>query len=317
MSGNYAIPAAYPLSPHVSLPAIVPAPRDECAAVVLLAGVLRPTEWHDAIARPLLDLPVDQEQTLLDLWHGQAAALARSHAPSGMPLRVRLDHATAVPSRPRRRRDLVRVAVDRDAQAWRGSGGVLCDVTAEYADDARVVAVHAAQVPLRSLRAVVAELYDANADVALTAPERGACGGVMLLRCAALRELPDIGFCDFNEQALPIIARRFVTRAVARPTPVGMPVRTRAGYVQALRLYHRTRQGIAAGGHMAEDWKPAFGIIEHGASVHPTAQVLDSVVLRGARVERGAVLVRSVVCPGAVVRRDRVLVDQLARAGGG
>ena len=139
--------------------------------------------------------------------------------------------------------------------------------------------------------------------------------GVMLVRCAALRDLPHVGFCDFHEQALPLIAKRFVTRAVPRPSPVALPVRTRSGYIQALRQYHRTRQ-VAAGGHLAEDWKPAFSIIEHGANVHPTAQLLDSVALRGARVEHGAVLVRSVVCPGAVVRRGRVLIDQLVRAGG-
>jgi ADP-glucose pyrophosphorylase len=107
-----------------------------------------------------------------------------------------------------------------------------------------------------------------------------------------------------------------VTRAVPHAGPVGTPVRTRAEYVQALRQYHRTRQGVAAvtAGPMAEDWKPAFGIVERGAAAHPSAQVLDSVVLAGARVERDAVLVRSVVCPGAVVRRGRVVVDQLVRA---
>jgi hypothetical protein len=288
---------------------------ETCDALVLLAGVVRPTEWHEAIRRPLLDLPVDQEQSLLDLWHAQAIGLARGFAADGLTVRVRLDPTSPVPTQHHLRHDRVRIAVDRDEPAWRGSGGVLRDIAADYPDEARVVAVHAAQVPLVGLRSVVADLSRTGADAALVTPPDGeVCGSVMWLRCACLRELPAVGYCDFHEQALPVIARQFATRAVPLASPIGLSVRTRASYLQALRRYHRMRQGVAGGGPFAEDWKPAFGITEQGSDVHPTAQVMDSVVLRGGRVDRGAVLIRSVVCPGGVVRRGRVVIDEVVGA---
>lgn len=301
------------IAPRPAVGGQFPAARrqDVCETVVLVAGVVRPTDWHRAIRRPLLDLPVDQERSLLDLWYAQVVRLARALATKGLTLRIRLDHGAGVPAHRHLRHNLVRVLVDRDLHAWRGSGGVLRDVAFDYPDDAHMVAVHAAQIPLQSLRAVVERLSETGADATLMTTDRGTCGSVAFLRCGCLREIPAVGFCDFHEQALPVISGRFVTRAVPGPGPIGMPVRTRSGYIQALRQYHHMRRGLSAGGPMAEDWRPAFGIVERGADVHPTAQVLDSVVLEGARVDRGAVLVRSVVCPGAVVRRDRVVVDQL------
>src|SRR5258707_11125647 len=64
---------------------------------------------------------------------------------------------------------------------------------------------------------------------------------------------------------------------------------------------------------LAEDWQPAFGIVEDGAIIDPSARVHDSVVLRGGVVEPGAILVRSVVCPSAIVKRDRTIVDDFIR----
>src|SRR5437764_457058 len=79
----------------------------------------------------------------------------------------------------------------------------------------------------------------------------------------------------------------------------------------APRLYHRSRVGRAAMvDPLAEDWQPAFSIIEDGATVHPGCHVHDSVVLKGAVVEAGASLVRSLACPGAVVRAKTTHVDQ-------
>ena len=79
---------------------------------------------------------------------------------------------------------------------------------------------------------------------------------------------------------------------------------------------HRRRLGHARptlSDPLAEDWLPAFAIVEDAFTVDPRSHVHDSVVLRGGVVEPGAVVVRSLVCPGGVVRRDRSAVDQFVR----
>jgi ADP-glucose pyrophosphorylase len=92
-----------------------------------------------------------------------------------------------------------------------------------------------------------------------------------------------------------------------------LSIRSRQDYILALRFHHSFRQNKATlSDPLAEDWKPAFSIVESGASVDGSARFHDSVVLSGAIVEPGAVLVRSVVCRGAVVRRDRTLIDDIA-----
>jgi len=95
------------------------------------------------------------------------------------------------------------------------------------------------------------------------------------------------------------------------PAPPGIETMA-ADYIAAMRHYHRRSHGKpAAADPLAEDWQPAFAIVEPGASVDPGAHVHDSVVLKGGAVEKGAVIVRSIVCPGGVVKKDRPAVDQL------
>ena len=137
----------------------------------------------------------------------------------------------------------------------------------------------------------------------------------MLVTCKTLRAIADTGYVDMKEQALPQIALSYEVRVVRRRRPTGLPIRTLEDYIQALRLHHRRRQGKPfIADPLAEDWSPAFALVEPGATVDPTARVHDSVVLAGGVVEAGAVLVRSIVCPGEVVRRDKTVVDQFVCA---
>jgi hypothetical protein len=137
----------------------------------------------------------------------------------------------------------------------------------------------------------------------------------MLVTCKALRLIPSTGFVDMKEQVLPVIASRFDVRVMRRRRPTGLPVRSLEDYVQALRFHHRRRADRPVSSDpLAEDFAPAFSLVETGAQVDDAARVHDSVVLSGGVVEPGAVLVRCLVCPGAVVRRDRTVVDQFVTA---
>ena len=127
-----------------------------------------------------------------------------------------------------------------------------------------------------------------------------------------MRLIPPTGYVDMKEQALPSIASQFDVKVMHVRKPTGLPVRTLSSYIAALRLYHRRRIGKPASNDpLAEDWQPAFAIVEDGAIVHPQAHVHDTVVLKGAIVEAGAAVVRCLVCPGGVARQKSTAVDEL------
>ena len=135
---------------------------------------------------------------------------------------------------------------------------------------------------------------------------------MILLRCGAVRAVNPVGFVDFNEQALPELAKSHRVKIKTFGAAISRSIRTRGGYLSALRAYHRRAGGRhEAVGPFAEDWRSTFGIVEPGGEVAEDVIVHDSVVMSGARVGPGAVLVRTVVCPGAVVAAGSRMVDQV------
>lgn len=284
-------------------------------AMVLLGGSVRATPLATSVARSVLDLPLDDSGSILNHWLQHAADLARHAGLPNLPVRVMVnrdapDPISAAP------RYAGAYRVERDLSDYRGTGGVLRDLAADYADDDLVMVLNAAQVLLDPLAAIATALDRKGGDVSVVSHNDGTPSGVMLVSCKTLRLIPTSGYVDMKEQALPAIAARYDVTVMHRRRPTGLPVRSLADYIQALRHYHRRRMGKPAGRDpLAEDWLPAFGITEDGARVAARAHVHDSIVLKGGIVEAGAVVVRSVVCPGGMVRKDRTAVDQLVVAG--
>ena len=280
-------------------------------AVVMLAGQVRPTPLRRATGRGTLELPLASGHTVLDHWVEQLDAYAARHdGPQPLPVRVMLDQEADFDRRPSCPASLD-LGLERDPSRLRGTGGLLSDVATDYPDDAVLLVVHASQLPIRPLADVLARSRaHPDADVTLLCTRDGQPSGVMLFRCRALRHLKPVGFLDFNEQALPQVAARFDVRVSRTKGPTTMSLRTTSGYLEALRAFHEARSGsLEARGPFAEGWRPAFQVIESGASVAPGAVIHDSAVLSGARVEQGAVVVRSVVCPGTVVGPGRHAID--------
>ena len=307
--------AARPADSDGAVSAAAPRSLNRLRAVILLGGSVRPTELTTATGRSVLDLPLDEAGTIFNYWLQQAQDLAR-HANLGqLPVRVMVNHNSAEPySAAPRYYGTYRV--ERDLSEYRGTGGLLRDLVdaADYDDDDLVLIANAAQILLDPLPAVATALDRKQAAVSFVAHQDGTPSGVQLFRCKTLRLIPETGYVDMKEQALPLIAGQHDVAVVQRRRPTGLPVRSLAGYVTALRHYHRRRLGKpAVSDPLAEDFTPAFALVEDGASVDVRAHVHDSVVLKGATVEAGAVLVRSLVCTGGVVRRDRSAVEQFVR----
>jgi hypothetical protein len=287
-------------------------------ALVMLSGVIRAKSWLCDIGRSALDLPIDGTRTVLSQWLEQAARLADVPGVGRFAVKVLVDRASPMPESQRLRaavRDSASVDlhVERDPADFRGTGGVLRDLAQRYHDDDYLLVATGAQILVRPLAEVVTVLAGRCADVAVGRHEDRTPAGVVWVRCGCLRAIPDVGFIDLKEQALPQIARKHRVEVVTLP-PVGTPHRTAGEYLRAVRDFHlRRREDAGAGNPFAENWCPTFSVVEEGATVHPSAEIHDSVVLKGARVGPNAVVVRSLVGPGQVVRRGQRLVDQFVK----
>lgn len=312
------------IAPLENRTGLKPAPI-KLRAIVLLGGSVRPTPLTTSIGRSVLDLPLDENTSILTHWLGHVSEVARVNELENLPVRVMVDRDSPEPSTAtdslfsRDRQDTnastsYNLSVERDLSEYRGTGGVLRDLSADYDEDDLILVANAAQILLDPLASIIAALNAVGGDIGLVSHHDGTPSGIMLIRVKTLRLIPTTGFVDMKEQGLPAIASRHEVKVVSRRRPTGLPVRSLADYILALRHYHRHRAGKPIiNDPMGEDWRPSFAIIEKGAAVDPTARVHDSVILRGGIVEAGAAAVRSVVCPAGIVRRDRSAVDEFVK----
>ena len=279
-------------------------------ALVLLGGHVRPTPLSMSIGRSLLDLPLDENGSVLNHWLTAAQDLAKAVGLEKLPVRVMVDRNSPEPISAAVKH-FGTFRVERDQSEYRGTGGVLGDIASHYDDDDLILVANAAQILLDPLPQLAEALDLRGGDVGVMSHRDGTPSGIMLLRCKTLRGISPTGFVDMKEQAMPVIAQQHAIEVVHRRRPSGLPIRSAVDYVNAMRVYHMRRAGKPLlNDPLAEDWQPAFGIVEEGAIVDPTARVHDSIVLRGAVVEAGAVLVRSIVCPSGFVRKDRTALDE-------
>jgi hypothetical protein len=279
-------------------------------AVVLLAGAVRPSLLARAVGRSLLNLPVSGSEQVIDVWRRQFALFGDWLNDRGVELRVIVDQSSPAPKIDPA--DGPAIAVQRDPRPYRGTGGVLRDMTEDYDDNDLIVMANGFQLLTEPLPSLTADLLAAGADVALIDASERAPVSLMLIARRALRQVSPIGYVDLKEQALPRLTDQCDVAVVRREGGAGLPLRTRSDYITALRRHNG--RGVDAGDAMsafAEDWRTSFSLIEPGANVDPTARVHDSVVLDGATVQPEATLIRSVVCGGAVVARGRAVVDEI------
>ena len=281
-------------------------------ALVLLGGQVRPTNLSISIGRSLLDLPVDENGSVLNHWLGSAMDLAKATGLERLPVRVMVDRTSPEPISAAVKY-FGTFRVERDQSEYRGTGGVLGDMAANYHDDDLILVANAAQILLDPLISLATSLDKKHGDITVISHRDGTPSGMMLVTCKTLRLIPSEGFVDMKEQAMPLIAQSFAVEVVHCRRPTGLPIRSVVDYLTALRFYHMRKAGKILADPLAEDWQPSFGIVEEGAIIDPSVRVHDSVILRGGVVEPGATLVRSVVCPSAIVRRDRTVVDDFIR----
>ncbi len=285
--------------------------HDRLRAVVLLAGSVRSNTFDRHLDRSPLDLPIDDNTTLLAFWQQQVQQFARQIDRAQLQIRVMVSadgHAPSVTGPA----DAAPVAIESDTATLRGTAGLLRDATEQYHDDDYILVANGLQLLLEPLADLVAALCRRNADIAIVSHKDGTPSGMMLIRCAALRSVAPIGFVDLKEQALPQISEKHKVMVLDLDTPSGMPIRNVTDYLGALRRHHRRIAGQDnIHDAFAETWQRRFNIIEPGATVAPDARVHNSVVLHGAHVAGGANVVNSLVPGGQTVKRGDAVVDQM------
>lgn len=284
---------------------------ERLAGFIVLGGSTRPNPLAVSTNRAPLDLPVKPGRRLIDLWGDQARTLADAIGRASLSVRVRLAQSTPdVPSPGES--GPIQWFIERDSLDYRGTAGVLHDICRGYSDDDVVLVASAAQILVEPLSELALELASFDSDVSLLAHADGTPSGLMLVRCGCLRDIPEIGYIDFKEMALPDIATRHRVEVLNRQRSTSLPMRTVEDYLRSLRTYHL---GLNGSEHdttpFVETWQSTFALVEDGAVVDPSCLLHDSVVLRGGRVESGAVLVRCVVRSRGVVRRRPTLVDRV------
>lgn len=272
--------------------------------VIALAGGVRQSAMSAALGRPVVDLPLPDGRSILQMWRDEVQDLGRSLGGAMIPLRTLVSKPSALP-RIVEPGSLVPVTVEYDKLDFRGTGGLLRDLAEDFREDDLMLVLHGNQVPLMPLTKMWSLLTSEQAAVTLMAEPDGTAAGVQLIRASALHGVRDKGFIDFKEQALPAIAKEHRVRVVRSKDPVLQPIRTLDQYISMLRELtlrsknngHAVTDAVANG----EEWTRTFSLVDSAASVASDAIVHDSVVLPGARILGRGVVVRSIVSEGASV----------------
>jgi len=257
-------------------------------------------------------VPIGNGRTILTHWLESAEEVAKLAGLEKLPVRIMVDASAMEP----RSASPDKFSLEYDRSEYRGTGGLMANLAGEYEDDDLLIVANAAQILLDPLTALVTALRKTGGMVSVIGHRDGTPSGMMLVTCQSLRLIPKVGFVDMKEQGLPAIAERQDVRVLHCRRPTGLPIRTLADYIEALRAIHSPGGRATNGEALAEEWKSTFAIVEPGATVAPTARIHDSVVLAGAMIESGAVVVRSLVGPGGIVRYDKKAVDEYVTANG-
>jgi len=289
------------------------------AAVVLLAGAVRPSELQRAAGRPILDLPITAERTVGSEWIRRVGNFRSGLGRNDLPLFITANAAAGVPqsvTAPEATHRGPSPIVRMDTEEPRGSGGALRDLAMDLDPAARLFVVSGHGLPRTPLTETFATLSRCDGDIVIHTDGEAHPTGAFLIRCGSLRGLPARGFVDLKEQALPLLASTFRIEVVRDSALPPIAIRTLSGYLSAVRevatpAASTVRDRLSP----AEDWMCTFALSEPGASVDPSARLHDSVVLTGASVRSKASVVRSLVGPGGTVAAGESVFDELLPRG--
>lgn len=294
---------------------------DQSFTVVMLAGALERSPIQQQLTIPTLCLPVGHHGTLLDAW---LATIRRS----GRCRHVRIVVNSEEDAQALRRLITTgmgggargpEITVMAEPAPWRGTGGLLRDITQHQSNVDTVVAIEAHCLPPLSLRPLFRTLNgDVEAVVGAGAGDEPA--GVYAFRRTVLNPIRSFGYFDLKEQLLPALYDQGRIVRVVRISDRVFRLRDQVGYIEAVgaslngtgRITIVSRRSPES--RIARSARIVSGsIVEGGAVIEDQAIIHASIVLNGALVESGAIVSRSIVGPGAVVPARARLIASYQR----
>ncbi len=322
-SGSF---SSHPKPPAPTVDASVIERGRSLAAVVLLAGAVRPSDLQRATGRSILDLPLTADRTIAHEWARREEEFRRAVGRADLPLLITANAAAGAPqslATSATNGSIDGIGTDpgpapiirMDTDEPRGSGGSLRDLAIGFDPAGRLFVASGHSLPRTSLIDVYSTLSRSDDDVVIHTDAASRPTGFFLIRCGCLQRLPAVGFVDLKEQALPELASDFRVGVVSDAGLPPIPIRTLHGYLAAVGELAAPAASEAERAAPAEDWMCTFALAEPGASVDPSARLHDSVVLSGASVRSRANVVRSLIGPGGSVGPGQSVFDELLPGG--
>ncbi|MCP3903379.1 MAG: glycosyltransferase [Planctomycetes bacterium] len=280
------------------------------ASCVVLAGGLRLPPLAQDAGRHVLDLWLTSGDTVLDRW---LARVREIESATGCPLPVRIVHSLGQATATARGDANVDIAYE--PRPLRGPAGVLGDVCRASPPDAHVLVVEAARSAEAPLSDALREHAARGADITVVVNPDDTFAGAYVIRCGALRDVPEVGFVDLREQWLARMTRAGATIIVHRlPEPGLLPLRTSRQFLHAACIAGDVAPALA------DDLEPRCTVVPEGGSIGatvvcpgamigPGATVVDSILMPGSVVHANALVVRSLVCEGASVDAGAELIE--------
>lgn len=288
-----------------------PARTTHAAAVLLLAGGIRPSALAFSAGCSVLDLEIRPGMSLsrywLDLWNSVG-----HDWPEGTPIRFLVSSSVPAPH-PEQGLGRWSASVERDRREYAGPAGALGDATADLPEDAHIVVHDAGAFPACEIGPAIAQHFATGADATVGVNPDSSAAGFYLFRCGLLRDVSRVGFTDLKEQLINRLVQRGTSVRAARLSGRGfLPLRTRRDFLTAARLANSLSKPsapplapiVTRANHIGER-----SLVSPGAAIAASASVIDSVVMSGAVIGDGAIVARSIVCRGASVPAGGRAVD--------
>lgn len=292
---------------------------------VVLAGGIRPCPLCEELGTPVLCLPVTDDQTLLTAW---LTALSQAGACQGIRIAV-TDEADGAEicdqlqecRGPRRQAPDIEVV--QDPSPWRGTGGIVRDVSENVPDGHVVLAVEAACLPPRSLDSLL-DALEPNTAVTVGIGGADEPAGVYAFRRVVLERIPKVGYFDIKEQLLPVLYERDYGVRLVAVTDRVLRIRDRASYLQAVFSASGRRPPQIGAIHCSTSASVSSSallggvcVIGRGAIVKDNAVVHNSVVLSAAVIGAGAIISRSIIGANVEIAAGSMVIDTVAASRNG
>ncbi len=290
-------------------------------AIILLAGGLRPSPLVNGTGISVLDLPLRDDQTVLENWIAKLGPLGKATPNSIDQAIIAYTANSPRPSLPVSPGELPPFRFVCDQTGLRGPAGTARDLCQHLEPDALVFLGEASRYVDSDLQYLLEAHLQSKADITLGQNPDGKPAGIYLTNRKSLDLVPAEGFIDLKEQWLPQAVKAGCTiRVIKSMTTTCHPLRTWKQFLQAVRESNHPGddQNLPLRFFCPTEHPLANIVIKKpGANVAQHAQITNSILMPGSIVDQGAVIARSYIGTGVHIAAGEKIVDSMIQSNNG